>query len=144
MRSSMNTSRVEEQVDRFAEGKAPIRYSSSQLITHWVSLDTDHRSPFHERAHSRSLFLKHVSSADLLTRSGFFSLLVFRGTTFGARFVSEAGMADDRFLFRDLDHWLQTVQIYRDIHHKDDKYFCVKNSYSTTSCNQRLISNPQN
>ena len=60
--------------------------TDSDIVCNFVLEHLDWRSPFRETAPSRSAALQ-ISPSQLRTRSGFFSLAVFRGITYGSPFL---------------------------------------------------------
>lgn len=113
-------------------------YSQSVIVSHWVSLDTDHLSPFREFALSRAHFLNGVPGNSLSNRSGFFSLLVFRGITFCTPFIRDGG----KVYYNDLNDWEEMMaSIQAADKKKDKKYFCDRKAYGGTCLGLRSTSN---
>lgn len=109
--------------------------SSDEVLCHWMAINRDHFSPFREYAPSRSTFLQGLRDPKaLLTQSGFFSLLVFRGITFHTDFL----IREKKVVFHDLDHWNATKAEYS---HEEEKFFCSMTAYGGSATSQRKTKN---
>ena len=92
----------------------------------------DQHSPFRKTAPSRSAALQ-ISHADLRTRSGFFSLAVFRGITFGSGFLVDHRQT----YFRSLTHFKEVTAPFNN----DKSYVANTTAYSSTYVSQRKVEN---
>lgn len=81
---------------------------------------------------------------DLLTKAGFFSLLVFRGITFHSEFLMRPDSATgqvEKVFFKDLDHWNAVKNAHQG---QPEKFFCKKNAYGGSCTTQRKTGNAEN
>lgn len=112
-------------------------FTSSQILSHWVTENWDQHSPFREEAESRSIFLAGVDGSAMTTRAGFFSLCVFRGITFNTPFLQEHKLT----YFLSLDNWKEAIQPLLNNH--PASYFCNLMAYSQNPIAQRKIQNAE-